>query len=185
MDICSKLTHEAVGIITCIAEGVHRVGAQSEDQTTPGPVIIHFLNYTNKMVIIQNYRKARSLNRHKLQHFADYSIEVTRPGNTFALICSTLFQKHVKFTLAYPAVFYHQSPTGFLNLHQKPKAIWSLLQLLLRVLLKLLSEIKALQKCPRANLQKSNVAPGKLFLSFTGQVGQLIMCTKEKGRRVA
>lgn len=37
MDICSKLTHEALGFTTCMAERVYRVGAHSEDHTTPRP----------------------------------------------------------------------------------------------------------------------------------------------------
>lgn len=80
MNIYSKLIPEALGITKiCVAERTHRVGKQKEEHTSPRPVIVCFLNYTDKVAILQSYRKTKplSLYGHKLLLFAEYLVEGT------------------------------------------------------------------------------------------------------------
>lgn len=53
-----------------------------------------------------------SIDGHNLLVFVDYSAEVTRQRKAFISVCFHLHHKKVKFTLAYPAILYAQSPDG-------------------------------------------------------------------------
>lgn len=44
--------------------------------------------------------------------FADYSAELTRKRKLFSKVCTVLYQKYIKFKLAYPATLHLQMPEG-------------------------------------------------------------------------
>lgn len=72
------------------------------------------LNYTDRVNILRSFRNLKSfqLDGHKLILFADYSQEVSRRRKAFQPICQALFQKGVKFTLAYQATLHFTDPSG-------------------------------------------------------------------------
>lgn len=53
INMCTKQISEDLGITkTCIVERAHRMGIQHEERTSPRPVIVRFLNYTEKIAIL-------------------------------------------------------------------------------------------------------------------------------------
>lgn len=110
-DICTLRIRSALGITTsCMVERAHSIGTPN-DRHTPDPVIVRNLNYTNRVNILRSFRNSKSfqLDSHKLL-FADYSQEVSRRRKAFHPIFKALFQKGVKFTLAYQLPCILQTP---------------------------------------------------------------------------
>lgn len=95
-------------------ERAHCIGPQQDQQPKPRLVIVRYLNYANKHILLQHYCRARGLSAdcHKLLLFTDYSVEVSKQRKSFAPICSQLHQHNLKFSLAYPAVLRLHSPQG-------------------------------------------------------------------------
>lgn len=60
-------------------------------------VIVLYLNYKDRMLILKQFRAQRFLiiDGHKLLVFADYSTEASRRRKTFANVCSQLHTKKV------------------------------------------------------------------------------------------
>lgn len=114
-EICATHIPEALGIAaSCVVERAHCLRTPSNDHRSPHPVIVHFLNYTDRVAILRSFRNAKCLqvNSHKLLLFADYSQEVSRRCKDFQPICVALFQKGMKFTLAYPAILRFTDSAG-------------------------------------------------------------------------
>ena len=115
LDICSTALPESLGLgRKCVVERAHRIGAVSEDRARPRPVIARYLNYADRMDVLQSFRKARAaeLDGHKLLIFADYSVEVSRKRKEFQPMCAELYKRGIRFTLAYPAILRLQTPNG-------------------------------------------------------------------------
>lgn len=113
--ICSTIILEQLGLRTpCTVEGAHRVGQPAESRSKPRPVIVRYLNNADKQAILQNFHRQcnLSVDDHSLLLFADYSVEVMRRCKAFSEICSSLFNNHIKFTLAYPAILHIQPASG-------------------------------------------------------------------------
>lgn len=95
------------GISTpCIVKRDHRLGAPSNDRHSACPIIVCYLNFSDRVYILRLFWKSKSLqlNGHKLLMFADYTQEVLCRCKAFQPICTALYQKDIKFTLAFPAV---------------------------------------------------------------------------------
>lgn len=82
--------------------------------TSPRPIIVHYLNYADKAMLLQANGKMEDLDveGYKLLLFADYSAEVFKKRKSFVHICATLYHKRKKITLAYPATLYVLRVTG-------------------------------------------------------------------------
>lgn len=121
--ICSELIPKALGINrSCIVERAHRLGAPYKEGSRARPIIVKFLNYSDKAHILQQFRESRALviEGHKLLLFADYSIELSKKRKSFQKMCTMLHEKRVKFTLAYPATLKIQLENGNQHVFQDP-----------------------------------------------------------------
>lgn len=114
-DISIRHISNALGITTpCMMEKAHCLGTPSNDRCTPHPVIVCYLNYMDRVSILKSFcnSKLLQLNGNNLFMFTDYSQEVSRRRKAFQTICQALYQKGVKFTLAYPANLRLTDPSG-------------------------------------------------------------------------
>lgn len=125
-ELCNTHIPGALGINKpCIVERAHRVGAPSNDRSTPPPNN-QYLNYSDRVALLKSFQNANSfqLEGHKLLIFADYSQEVSCKQKAFQPICSALHLKGVKFTLAYPIILHLTDTAGetksFSHPHEHP-----------------------------------------------------------------
>lgn len=114
-DICTSDIPSTLGITSlCIVERAHRMETPSNEERTPQPVIVSYLDYTDRVNVLKSFRNSKSLqiDGFKLLLLVDYSQEVSRRWKAFQPICAALYQKGVKFTLAYPAIQFHRPLRG-------------------------------------------------------------------------
>lgn len=114
-ELCATTIPEALDIPSpCLVERAHRIGPPRDDTSSPRPVIARYLNYADRLSVLQRYRNQRTLDvdGHRLLLFADYSAEVAKKRKSFNEVCSSLVQKQIRFTLAYPAVLYFNATDG-------------------------------------------------------------------------
>lgn len=81
LDICSVHIPEALSMKQpCMAEKAHRLGAPLDNQKTPRPMIMKYLNCVAKLAILLHLRHARSLavDSQNILLFADYSQEMSQ-----------------------------------------------------------------------------------------------------------
>lgn len=99
-------------LIHYLIKRVHHLGPPYKDRHSPRPVIIRYLNYMDRVAILKSFHNAKllQLDGHKVHLFADYSQEVACSCKAFQPICAALYQKGVKFTLAFPAVLWFTDP---------------------------------------------------------------------------
>lgn len=94
----------------CVLERGHRIGPPNVERASPRPVIVRYLNYADKALLLKAYRKQGELQYMWMDINClcsrSSSAEVSRKRKAFAQVFSTLYQKRLKFTLAYPAVLY-------------------------------------------------------------------------------
>lgn len=76
----------------------------------------------DKANILQKFRSQWNLTIEGvvLLIFADYSAELTKQRKMFSKICTQLFHKNIKFTLAYPATLHLQTPEGTQRTFEDP-----------------------------------------------------------------
>lgn len=113
--LCEETIPQAMGINkTIIVERAHRIGAPQNDTKGPRQIIARYLNFSDKNTIPQNFQTKRELiiERHNILLFSDYSAEVSKKRKIFSKICTILYQKKFKFTLAYPATLHMVAPDG-------------------------------------------------------------------------
>ncbi|OCT56386.1 hypothetical protein XELAEV_18000164mg [Xenopus laevis] len=87
-------------------ERAHRLGGERpQNRNSTRPVIARFLNYIDKELVLQAYRKIRDLQvqGQKILIFQDFSAAVSQKRREFTPICRHLFQTNVKFSLLYQA----------------------------------------------------------------------------------
>lgn len=120
LQLCAVEIPRALGIKK--QTDVERGRNPQADRRGPQKVILKYMNYMDKATILQTFRSERSLQIEgtDLLIFADYSAELTTKKKIFSLVCMQLFHKHVKFTLAYPATLYLQTPDSTQILFQNP-----------------------------------------------------------------
>lgn len=114
-DLCQRTIPSLLGLNrNCTIERAHRLGIPHPDQKVPRQTIVKYLHYPDKTEILARFKgkKRLTFEGHNLLLFADYSVEVTRKRKLFSPICTTLFEKHVRFSLAYPAVLRFTSKEG-------------------------------------------------------------------------
>lgn len=114
-ELCQRKIPSLLGITrNCIVERAHRLGTQHPDQKVPRQTIVKYLQYPDKAEILTNFKSKKRLTfeGHNLLLFADYSMEVTRKRKLFSPICTSLFEKNVRFSLAYPAILRFASKEG-------------------------------------------------------------------------
>lgn len=77
-------------------------------------MIAKYLNYNDKAAILQKFRANRELQigGHDILIFADYSMDLSKRRKNFSKICTQLYQRQIKFSLAYPATLYISMPDG-------------------------------------------------------------------------
>lgn len=76
-ELCTRRIPLALGITNpCIVERAHRVVAPSNDRRSPCPVIVRYLNYSDRVAILKSFGNANlfQLEGHKLLISADYSL---------------------------------------------------------------------------------------------------------------
>lgn len=113
--LCAVTIPKALGMDKpCRMEWAHRIGPLIQTQKNPRQVIVKYLEYGEKADIMQKYKNTRDLQieGQNLLIFADYSAERTRKRKLFSKVCTQLFNKRLKFTLAYPATLHFQSTDG-------------------------------------------------------------------------
>lgn len=107
MDFCQTDIPRALGLRgQCIAERAHRVDPPLTDRQSPRPVLVRYLNYVDRMNILQKFRSQHSLeiDGYKILLFADYSVDLSKKRRLFTPLCSQLHSKKIKFAPTYPAV---------------------------------------------------------------------------------
>lgn len=107
--ICTLDIPRALGIDKeCIVERSHRLGAVQADRQGPRQVITKYLNYSNKTAILQKFRANRELQKggQDLLIFADYSPDLSKRRKNFSKVCTQLYQRQIKLSLAYLATLY-------------------------------------------------------------------------------
>uniref|UniRef100_A0A8C5QXN8 LINE-1 type transposase domain-containing protein 1 n=1 Tax=Leptobrachium leishanense TaxID=445787 RepID=A0A8C5QXN8_9ANUR len=129
--VVSSWLPTALGLTDNLAltvERVHRLGPDlSPSLGPPRTVIFQLLNFSDKIRIMQAYRKANTLehNGTTLRLFQDFSASLAARRRAFAPICSKLAAANVRFTLQYPArlrvhlhgqVTFYDSPTDALTI---------------------------------------------------------------------
>lgn len=118
MNLCSTHLSEALRIATsCTVKNAHHIGAPSNKRHTLHPLIVRYLNYSNRVAALKSFWNAHTLqlDGHKLMLSADYS-QVSWKQKVFQQICLALHLKGVHFTLAYPAALrltYHSGETKY------------------------------------------------------------------------
>lgn len=92
-------------------ERAHHTVQYFDSRSKPRPVIVRYLNYSDKHAILERCWQARNLlvNDHPLLLFADYS---DAPVQDIFVCCCTLYRYHTKFTLEYPAFLHIQPSMG-------------------------------------------------------------------------
>uniref|UniRef100_A0A8C5QRW1 Uncharacterized protein n=1 Tax=Leptobrachium leishanense TaxID=445787 RepID=A0A8C5QRW1_9ANUR len=101
-------SHLGYNIESCpvAVERVHRLGPDLNSTAgRPRPVIMLFLNYTNKTKILQAYYRLRNLDYQgaTLQLFQDFSAALSTKRRAFSSLCSKLVAQNIRFSLLYPA----------------------------------------------------------------------------------
>lgn len=107
LELCQTDIPRVLGIRGhCVAEIAHRIGPPFTDRQSPRPIIVKYLNYVDRLTILQKFRAQNSLeiDGYKLLLFADYSAELSKKRRAFTSICTQLHNKKIKFALTYPAV---------------------------------------------------------------------------------
>lgn len=113
--ICLHEIPKALGIDKeCIVERAHRLGAAQVDRRGPRQVIAKYLNYSDKGAIRQRFRTNRELQIGGQDDLisADYSPDLSKRRKNFSKVCTQLYQRQIKFSLAYPATLYVAMPDG-------------------------------------------------------------------------
>lgn len=113
--LCAETIPAEVGLNRhCSVENAHRMGGLRMERKSGRQAIAKYLNYQDKTEILRLFRNKGELyiDGHKILLFADYSIELTKKRKQFSAICTALYQKQVKFTLAYPATLHVSLPNG-------------------------------------------------------------------------
>nr|XP_033799899.1 uncharacterized protein LOC117360313 [Geotrypetes seraphini] len=88
-----------------LCERVHRLGPRTEDKNRARAAIARYLNWREKELIIQAYRRAGVLEYEgkKLLLFNDYSPHVASLRKDMAPLCTAFHRRGVRFALVYPA----------------------------------------------------------------------------------
>lgn len=123
MQLCAVEIPKALEIKKqCQVDRAHRLGNPQAERRGHRQVIAKYLNYTDKTTILQTFRTQRQLaiDNTDLLIFADYAAELTKRMKLFSKACTILFQKQIKFTLAYPATLHLQTPEGAQRSIQDP-----------------------------------------------------------------
>lgn len=85
-NFCSLVIPQALGFNQpCQVERAHRIGPPRDDPR-PRPVIVRYLDYSEKHRLLQAYRSQKTLvaRGHKVLMFADYSAELSKLRKAFA-----------------------------------------------------------------------------------------------------
>lgn len=123
MDICQKAIPKALGLPhMCTAERAHRLGPPQQDRQTPRPVIVRYLNYADRQLILQQFRNRAELQieGNTLLLFVDYSADVSRRRRAFSTICTKLHRDKIRFMLLYPATLKITEPGRQQHLFSDP-----------------------------------------------------------------
>lgn len=128
----------ALGItMPCIVKRAHQLGPPSNDRGIPRPVIVRYLNYSDRVNILKSFRNSKSLqlDGHKLLLFAGYSPEISLKRKAFQPIRAALYQKGVKFTMAYPPILRFTDPSGDSKSLPHPEEAQQYMQAYLHILI--------------------------------------------------
>lgn len=115
LELCQVDIPRALGLREqCIAERAHRVGPLFTDRQSPRPIIVRYLNYVDRLNVLQKFRTQNTLDieGHRLLLFADYSAKLSKKRRAFSTIRTQLHNKKIKFVLTYPAVLRITTPDG-------------------------------------------------------------------------
>lgn len=111
---CSVILPQALGISSpCKVERAHRIGPPRDNQK-PRPVIIRYLDFADRRLLLQTFRAQQRLTAggYDVLLFADYSPALAQKRRKFSDICKFLHDRHLKFSLAYPATLRVQDQEG-------------------------------------------------------------------------
>lgn len=128
---CSTVIPQALGLKSpCTVERAHRLGPMQHSSPRPRSVIVRFLDFNDRQLILQSFRTQRQLlaGGYKLLLFADYSAALSKRRKQFSEICRHLVEKKLKFTLAYPATLRIVSMEGTIETFHNPSDAHRFLQ---------------------------------------------------------
>lgn len=108
------ITKELGMVRECMVERAQRLGILQAERKGPRQVIVKYLNNGNKAAIMQKFCSKHNLKIEGtiLLIFADYSIELSKKRKLFSKVCTQLYHKQIRFSLAYPAVIHVSLPNG-------------------------------------------------------------------------
>lgn len=88
-----------------ITERAHRLGQKREGPSRPRVVMVRFLNFVQKEIVLRAARAKRnqSSGGQKLLIFQDYSTQVSLRRKEFPGVCAALINRGARFALMYPA----------------------------------------------------------------------------------
>lgn len=112
---------------TLEVDRAHRIGArrQAEPGQSPRPraLIARFLRFQDRERIMEAARKGKvAWNGHNIHVFPDYSKNVTEKRLRFSECKKLLHDRHMRFSLMFPAVLVIRSPEGRREFHDPKKA---------------------------------------------------------------
>lgn len=95
------------------------------DRKDPRPVIARYLNYAEKIEILQNFWNQRNLiiDGHSLLLFSNYFMEISRKCKAFGKECSLLYKRQIRFSLGYPAILYLTSRSERQHVFRDPAEV--------------------------------------------------------------
>lgn len=113
--ICKRDISKTLGLENeCEVERAYRSGNPQVEQRGPRQVIVRYMNYGDNMAILQRFRSNRALQIEgsELLIFADYTIALSSKRKLFSNLCTKLYHKQIRFSLAYPSILNIPLPDG-------------------------------------------------------------------------